>query len=51
MNLAQVLPEVLPKQAEPVFATILPMGTPDEVAVWQRMDDVIMVRGRMWLLG
>uniref|UniRef100_A0A7S0RVS8 NAD(P)-binding domain-containing protein n=1 Tax=Chlamydomonas leiostraca TaxID=1034604 RepID=A0A7S0RVS8_9CHLO len=41
-NLVSVLPEVLPKQASLQYTTLVPMGTTDEVAVWERMDDVIM---------
>lgn len=41
-NLVSVLPEVLPKQATPVFKTVLPMGNAEEVAFWERMDDVIV---------
>jgi hypothetical protein len=26
------------------YTPLLPMGTEEEVAVWERMDDVIMVR-------
>lgn len=44
-NLVSVLPDVLPKEAEVKFKSVVPMGSAEEVAVWQRMDDVIMVLG------
>jgi len=41
-NLMSVLPQVFPKRDSTEFKTVLPMGSAEEVAVWERMDDVIM---------
>ncbi len=41
----EALPQFLPKQSLQ-YHSVVPMGSAEEVAVWERMDDVIMVRVR-----
>ncbi|KXZ52027.1 hypothetical protein GPECTOR_10g1050 [Gonium pectorale] len=41
-SLMSLLPELLPKRAERTSKMVLSMRTAEELAVWQRLDDVIM---------
>ncbi|KAG2445282.1 hypothetical protein HYH02_008749 [Chlamydomonas schloesseri] len=41
-RLMEVLPELLPKKTQRTSRLVLPMRTAEELAVWNKLDDVIM---------
>ncbi|GIL67255.1 hypothetical protein Vafri_20690 [Volvox africanus] len=41
-SLVSILPKVLPKKATRTSNLVLPMDTAEQLAVWQKLDDVIM---------
>ena len=41
-NLLNVMSEMVPKQAGMQLKAMMPEGAAEQVAMWDRMDDVIM---------